>query len=312
MTMSVDMMSDPVKAPTKTHTPIATYRLLLMSIRRELWEFRFVILAPLLTALLLGIGAVLGEIRLAHASIGSDIPLISFASLRSLIDGYAMMIVVSGVCVAFPYSLITIHNERRDRTILFWKSMPVSDTVTVLAKAAVPIIVMPLFCVVITLLADTLFIAIPLAVIRLTANTFPYGSFSPDWGHRLVTILTLLVTLPLWLAPVYGWFLLMSAWVRRAPFAVAVLVPIFSAIFERLALGTHWIGNHLEARFLTGLASVSIHAEVGVHKVNAHSGPLPYNALKQMLLGPELWGGLIVAALCIIAAIALRRRAEPI
>lgn len=312
MTMSVDMMSDPVNAPIKTHAPIATYRLLLMSIRRELWEFRFVILAPFLTALLLGIGALLLEVRLAHASSGSDIPLIHVEVLHSLLDVYAMMIVVSGIFMAFAYSLMTVHNERRDRTILFWKSMPVSDTITILAKAAVPIVVVPLLCAALTLLADALFIAIPLAVIRLSADTFPYGALSPDWGHRLIMICLLMAWMPLWFAPVYAWFLLVSTWVKRAPFAVAVLVPILSAVFEPLALGTHWIGDELKARFLTALASFSIHTEAGALKMNAHTSLLPHKALTQMLIGPELWGGLIVAALCIIAAIALRRRAEPI
>ena len=41
------------------------------------------------------------------------------------------------------YCLDALHGERRDRSILFWKSLPVSDLTTVLAKASVPCRVLP-------------------------------------------------------------------------------------------------------------------------------------------------------------------------
>ena len=53
-------------------------------------------------------------------------------------------VMLTYVILTVVYCLGALHNERSDRSILFWKSLPVSDVTTVIAKASIPILILPL------------------------------------------------------------------------------------------------------------------------------------------------------------------------
>ena len=122
------------------------------SVRRELWENRSIYVAPVAVAGLILFGFLISLIRLP-AKMRAALALDPLARHQSILQPYefaALAIMATTFLVAVLYCLDALHGERRDRSILFWKSLPVSDRTTVLAKAAVAMVVIPLLTFVIT------------------------------------------------------------------------------------------------------------------------------------------------------------------
>src|SRR6202022_1414304 len=149
-------------------------------------------------------------------------------------DIAALMLMGTTFIVAVFYCLDALHGERRDRSILFWKSLPVSDRTTVLSKASIPLVVLPLYSFAIIVAAQ---------VIMMTLSTVVLLGSGPGlvtlWTHvklfqGIVALLYALIAIALWHAPVYGWLLLVSGWARRATFLWAGLPLIVIQLFERI------------------------------------------------------------------------------
>jgi ABC-2 type transport system permease protein len=205
-----------------------------------------------------------------------------------------------------------MHNERRDRSILFWKSLPVPDLTTVLAKAIVPLAILPAVTLVVTFGTQLIMLAMGLA--DLTAHgksTDP--ALSVPLAEMSVVLVYALATLTLWWAPVYGWLLLVSVWARRAPFLWAVLPPIAVAIAEKVAFGTNRIGDVIMLRLIGGAG----YAFESPPRGGMRPGTIPTIGVDQIDAGkffssPDLWIGLIVAVALLAATVWLRRDREPI
>ncbi len=132
---------------------------------------------------------------------------------------------VTAFIVGIFYCLDALHGERRDRSILFWKSLPVSDLTTVLSKASIPLVVLPLLAFV-----DHRRHAVDHAAAEQPWSCWASGlSVATLWTHlplfqmSLMLLYHLLAVHGLWYAPIYGWLLLVSGWARRAPFLWACL-----------------------------------------------------------------------------------------
>ena len=211
--------------------------------------------------------------------------------------------------VAVFYCLGGMYNERRDRSILFWKSLPVPDLTTVLSKVVVPMAILP---------AVTLVIAAATELLMLTIGILGFATHATGadadvpipMGDIMVVLAYGLVAMTLWWAPVYAWLLLVSGWAKRAPFLWAVLPPLGLALAEKLALGTNRIGDILVSRVFGGYQS----AFVEVHKTPgmSPSAMLPHIDPAKFVSAPGLWIGLLVAAGMIAATVWMRRRREPI
>src|SRR5947207_2746697 len=122
------------------------------SVLRELWENRSIYVAPLIVAAVQVFGFAISTIGLAERR--RAVLLLDPARQRHAIempyDIAAMMMIATVFIVGVFYCLDALHGERRDRTILFWKSLPVSDLTTVLSKAIIPLVVLPLLAFAIT------------------------------------------------------------------------------------------------------------------------------------------------------------------
>ena len=220
----------------------------------------------------------------------------------------AIALIVTSIIVALFYCLDALHGERRDRSILFWKSLPVSDLTTVLAKASIPLVVLPLLVFVIVVVLQIVMRSVSSAV--LLANgvdaALPWTQV-PLLRHSLV-LLYGLVVLALWYAPIYGWLLVVSAWARRATLLWAVMPPLALCLIERIGFGT----THLARVFLHRLGGGFGEAfAITVHGSDSMFGIAELDPLR-FLGSPGLWIGLAVACALLFAASRLRRRAEPI
>jgi ABC-2 type transport system permease protein len=233
-------------------------------------------------------------------------------ALAMLYSHAGMLLMVTALLVGVFYSLDALHGERRDRSILFWKSLPVSDLTTVLSKACIPLVVLPLLVFAITVTLQLIMRLLSLAVLVVSgAGAATLWTRLPLFQMELVLLYGVTV-LALWHAPIYCWLLLLSGWARRAVFLWAVLPPLAIGVFEKIAFHTSYFGSLLKER-LFGFAAgaFDLKDKAGV-PVDAHFIPLTQLAPGRFLSSPGLWIGLAFAAACIAAAVRLRRYRDPI
>jgi ABC-2 type transport system permease protein len=128
----------------------------------------------------------------------------------------AWLLLLTAFLVGFFYSIDALHGERRDRSILFWKSLPVSDLTTVLAKASIPLVVLPLLVFAITITTQLVMWLMSSAVLLISGvGLATFWTQLPLFQMEFVLLYALIV-IALWHAPIYAWLLLVSAWARRA------------------------------------------------------------------------------------------------
>src|SRR6266536_2665542 len=216
---------------------------------RELWENRSIYIAPVTVAVVALFGFMISTYGMPERRRG--VLLMDPAKQRALIsepyDAAAMMLIFTVFIVGVFYCLDALYGERRDRSILFWKSLPVSDLTTVLSKVTVPLVVLPLLSFAIIVVTQFIMLLISTAVL------LPRGLAATTWANfnlfqQSLILLYGLVTIALWHAPIYGWALLVSGWVRRATFLWAALPPVAIAIFEKITFNTSYVSDLLKER----------------------------------------------------------------
>jgi ABC-2 type transport system permease protein len=281
----------------------------LWSIRRELWEHRSVYIAPLAVAAVVLVGFLfhiqgIAEKLFAVTSLDIIRQRVAVVTPFSLV---ASVILFTSLAVALNYCLDALYSERRDRSILFWKSMPVSDLTTVLSKFAMAMAVIPLIAFAIafaTQLALFLLTCVMLVVKGIDVSTLT--SRLPLVQMTIAMFYGLAVHM-LWYAPIYGWLLLVSAWARKAPFLWAVL-PVFALFMvEKIAFGTGYVAQLVQYRFMGAMREA----------FSANAMKEPITQLSQLdparfFSSAGLWTGLAAAAVFLAAAVWSRRRREPI
>jgi ABC-2 type transport system permease protein len=279
------------------------------SVKRELLEYRSIYLAPLAFAGVILFGFVFVLARLPHTmrTLSSLDPAHQREALAQPYDVSAGLIMGAAFLVSIFYSLDALYGERRDRSILFWKSMPVSDLTTVLAKASIPVFVLPLLSFAITVVTQSIMLLLSSMV--LLASGF---RVAPLWTQLqlpqvLLGLLYHLVTAHMfWFAPFYAWLLLVSAWARRAPFLWAILPPLAIGIFEKVAFHSSYFFALITNRFSGGTDAVA--SMMGTFPF--HPGMLL--TIGAFLLAPGLWIGLLFAGIFLAAAVRLRHYREAV
>jgi len=283
------------------------------SVRRELWENRSIYMAPLIAAgvVLFGFGMTafrLPQLRLNALALE---PTRQRAAIELPYDVAAMMIMFTVFIVGIFYCLDALHGERRDRSVLFWKSLPVSDRTTVLSKVFVPLVILPALTFAITIVTQLTMLLLS------TAALLPSGLAGTTWNllpwPRLSMILLYgLVTSALWEAPIFGWLLLVSSWAKRATFLWAALPWLAISAIEKLAFDTtffiHILVRRLTGGFEAGFVVVKYPEDAHVPVVDRLT---QFDPLK-FLSSPGLWIGLFFAAAFLIGAIRLRRYRGPL
>ena len=279
------------------------------SVRRELWENRSIYIAPLMVAIVVLFGFLVSTIGLPERR---RTVLLDPAKARAAIEGpydvAAMMLIFTAFIVGVFYCLDALHGERRDRSILFWKSLPVSDRTTLLSKATIPLVVLPLVTFAIVV-ATQLVMMLWTSVLLISHGMSPASTWTyvPLFRNSFI-LLYGLAAIALWHAPIYGWALLVSGWARRATFLWAVLPFLAIGFFEKITFGTSHFASMLKDRlmgFAPNAFAFQMHRGVGIDSL-VQLTPGKY------LSTPGLWFGLVFAAICIAAAIRLRRYRGPL
>jgi len=276
------------------------------SIRRELWENRSIYVAPVLVAIVVLFGFLVSTSGLPERR--REVLLLDSAKARAAIEMpynmAAIMLMLTAFIVGVFYCLDALYGERRDRSILFWKSLPVSDSTTLLSKVTIPLVVLPLVTFAIVV-ATQLVMMLWTSVLLIGHGMSPASTWTyvPLFQNSVI-LLYGLAAIALWHAPIYGWALLVSGWARRATFLCAVLPFLAVAFFEKITFGTSHFGSMLKDRFM-GFAPKAF-------AFNMHSVDSPQLTPVAYLSSPGLWLGLIVAAVFIVVAVRLRRYRGPL
>ncbi len=284
-------------------------RLLYWSMRRELWESRSIYLAPLAVAAVFLFGFLISLITLpartrAALALG---PMQQHKAFEQPYTFLAVLVMATAFIVGVFYCLDALHGERRDRSILFWKSLPVSDLTTVLAKASVPIVILPLLSFAITVVAQLVMLLLSSAVLLASGLDVAALWRQVPLFHTSLMLLYHLVTVHgIWYAPIFGWLLLASAWARRAAFLWAVLPPLALGAVEKMAFNTAHFAAMLGRR-MVGPEASAVRPPGG-----AAMDPLAHADPGKFLSAPGLWIGLVFAAAFLAAAVHLRRHGDPI
>jgi ABC-2 type transport system permease protein len=282
------------------------------SVQRELWENRSIYLAPLAVAAIVLFASLISTIglpRRIRAASALDDPAGLHAAVVRHFGVAPAPIMFATFLVGIFYCLDALHGERRDRSILFWKSLPVSDLTTVLSKASIPFAVLPLIAFVLSIWTLAIMLLVSTAILVLTGiGPATLWAELPLVQQPLVMIYGLIVHV-LWFAPIYGWLLLVSAWARRTPVLWAALPPFALAVVERITFGTSYFVSLLRYR-VTGAMTVAF-------AVKPRGSGQVFDRLAQLdparfLSAPGLWIGLAFTAACLAAAVRLRRNREPI
>lgn len=279
------------------------------SVRRELWENRSIYLAPLGVAAVFLFGFLISMITLpsrtrAALALG---PMQQHEALKQPYTFAALLIMGAAFFVGAFYCLDALYGERRDRSILFWKSLPVSDLTAVLAKASIPIVILPLLSFAITVVTQLIMLLLSSAVLLASGvGIAALWRQVPLFHMSLMLLYHLMTVHGIWYAPIFAWLLMVSAWARRAAFVWAVLPPLAIGVVERLAFNSSHFANLLMRR-LAGPEALPATASG-----HAAMDPLGHADPGAFLSAPGLWIGLIFAALFLAAAVRLRRYREPI
>jgi ABC-2 type transport system permease protein len=284
-------------------------RPLYWSVRRELWENRSIYVAPLAAASVLLFGFLISTVTLPSRmrAIGALDPAKQRSAIAMPYNMIAGLLIVTAFLVGAFYCLDALHGERRDRSILFWKSLPVSDLTTVLAKALVPLAVLPLIVLALVVTAHVVFLVVSTAV--LLASESGAGRLWTDLPlvQIWVAFTYSLCAIALWHAPIYAWLLLVSGWARRATFLWAVMPAAALAAFEKIVFRTSYVAHFVRWRLAGWFQLAFTDPPAGVP-----AEPLSRLAPVTFLSSPGLWIGLVFAAVLLGAVVRLRRYREPI
>jgi ABC-2 type transport system permease protein len=312
-------------------------------VRREFWEYRGAFFwAPIITALIMlaiMLMMIIGAEVTAHQH-GVHLNGIDLSSITSHVsDGdieqFHSALDVSLLAMCFPlgivlffvlffYGLGSLYNDRADRSVLFWKSLPLSDTETVLAKLFAITLLGPVLAIAAMILLQLGF----LLLLTLYAMFHGINAIPIVWSpsHLVSLWFRMILRIPmnaLWALPSVGWLFLCSSFVRSKPFLWATLVPILSGILvtwfslmQAFSLTSLWYWKTIVGRALLSLipgswAWFDLTSESFNHIRNPSQVAdafLSLDVLGQQLMSPQLWTGVVIGVAMIAASIYFRRQ----
>jgi ABC-2 type transport system permease protein len=308
-------------------------------VKREFWEHKGGFFwAPVVTGIVFlvlnGMGIALGEVfgrqHFGELKIGGGVHLQNNMSVQDLHNAgagidimlYAVAAIILGVTaiVIFFYCLGALYDDRRDRSILFWKSLPLSDTSTVLSKLASAALLAPAISIVVGVIVG-LVLALFVAVVGMVHGISLWTLLMEAHPFRVVANLVLLLPLyAIWALPTLGWLLLCSAWAKSKPFLWAIALPVGTGVIVSwfglmgLAnLSTDWYWKNVVGRLLGSLVPGSWVGNASPlvisdrHDPSAMLDSLDLAYHYSALASPSLWIGAAAGAAMIAGAIWFRR-----
>ncbi len=292
-------------------------------VRRELWEHRSIYVTPAVVALVMILTLLT---TLVFASGYQEIVNIGIigaqnltgdaerrAALLVLLIGNTVPFIFAGTILTVFYSLDSLYAERKNKSILFWRSLPITDAETVVSKLLTTVLAIPLIAFAVIAIAHLIILAITGIFVSIQGGSsmFLVWKSAPlfdVWAGMLI-IMTLL---PIWFSPFIGWFLFVSAWTKRSPLLMAFLPLVMLPTLEYWVLRTHLILDAITTRFEQLPLVKGIDPEMFFDEQRFVAGTdavslLAYIDVGKFLISPQMWAGVVVCGLFTTAAIYMRR-----
>lgn len=243
--------------------------------------------------------------------------------VQILFQTIGLMPLVVTVFVIFFYCLSCLYDERKDKSVLFWKSLPISDNATIGSKLLSAMVVAPVIGTLVAIATSlVLLVLASLAVIVLHGQN-PIALWSPiGIAKGCATLIATIPVTSLWALPTIGWLMLCSAWARRVPFLWATVTPIvagmmvwMTGLMDVVHMGTGWFWRNIVGRILGGLVP-NIELAYRYHALGEHpsirspddlTAMFSASNILQGLVDPQLWIGAVAGAAMIFVALRLRR-----
>jgi ABC-2 type transport system permease protein len=280
-------------------------------IKREFWENRAIWVIPSIIGIVMLLGVLFGRIQFMNLGTLQQSHVVGQMVLSAF--GATFFVVMS--IYSTWYLLDCLYGDRKDRSVLFWKSLPISDTTTVLSKLLVALIVIPL---VYFVAADitTLLAAFILSV--RSSGALGGAMWHGDlWLQLQILWLYVIVTTAIWFLPVAGWLMVISAWAKRAVMLWSILPPLALYLGEHLFMRTHFIATQLADR-LMGYGPRAFHTGADSNfwmtttfdndQITTPSSLWALLNPAGFFSSPQTWIGAAVGAALVVAAIQLRLR----
>jgi ABC-2 type transport system permease protein len=292
-------------------------------IKREIWEHRSIYVTPIAIAVIVSLISLAGMVTVSAFDKEIDMALFSASSIAGDAERQAALTVfflgtswvflfALAILTTF-YSLDCLYAERKDKSILFWRSLPITDAETVVSKLLTAIIVLPVVTVtaiIVTNLVNLIVSTVWVMIQGGDAAHLIWGSVSlfDNWTAALIVT----VASAIWMSPLIGWFLFVSAFTRRSPLLMAfmplIIIPIIEWIFFRSKVFASAVFGRGEMIPLFREMNFEHFFDEDRRKVNEEViSLLAHIDIGKFLVSPSVWMGVVVCGLFVTVAIYVRR-----
>ena len=292
-------------------------------IKREVWEHRSIYVTPLAIAIIVTLGTL--AMLMFAGGFAKELDIAIFgatniagdterqAALTGFFVGTSGVFLLAATVLTVFYTLDCLYTERKDKSILFWRSMPVTDAEAVIAKLATAIVIIPMV---------TVAVVIATHLVNLAVTSIWFSAKGADAGHLIwgsVPLLdnwlaALIVTLAsaIWMSPFVGWLLFVSAFTKRSPFLMAFMPLVLIPILEFIFLRSSFFADAVFSRkgmipLFHGMDIEAFFDEETLHLSEEAVSLLAFLDVGQFLTSPSMWTGVIVCGIFVTAAIYVRR-----
>ncbi|MDX1480315.1 MAG: ABC-2 transporter permease [Woeseiaceae bacterium] len=291
-------------------------------VRREFWEHRAIWIAPAAVALVLTLLVATSFVAASNFGEVVDLAILGASNVGDAERRAALMAFLAGNTVIFViemwiltvfYGLDALYAERKDKSILFWRSLPITDAETVVSKLLTAAVLIP----VVTFVAVVGTHLVTLGVTSIWVNMQGASPMRIIWNSAPLfdawaAILIVLLATPVWLSPFIGWFLFVSAWTKRSPLLMAFLPLFVVPMLEYFTLRTSFLWTAIRTRvdgipLFRGFDPGRFFDEHDLRVTAESVSLLGQLDVIRFLTSPGLWAGLVVCGLFSTAAIYVRR-----
>jgi ABC-2 type transport system permease protein len=292
-------------------------------IRREIWEHRAIYVTPVSIAVIVSLLALTGMVTVSAFDEHVNLALFTASNVAGDAErATALTVFFLGTSSVFLfalailttfYTLDSLYAERKDKSILFWRSLPITDAETVVSKLLTAVFVLPLVTVatiVVTNLVNLLITTVWVLIRGGDAMHLIWGS-APLFDNWLAALIITLAS-AIWMSPLIGWFLFVSAFSKRSPLLMAfmplIIIPIIEYMFFRSKIFATAVFGRGEMLPLFREMDLKLFFDEERMRVSEEAvGLLTHLDVGRFVLSPSVWAGVVVCGLFVTAAIYVRR-----
>jgi ABC-2 type transport system permease protein len=292
-------------------------------LKREIWEHRSIYVTPLAIASIVTLGVLAMLVFAQGFAAELDIAIFGAQNLagdperKAVLTGFFLgtswvFMISLAVLTAF-YCLDSLYAERKDKSILFWRSLPVTDAETIVSKLLTAVIIIPLVAVLgiyVTHLINLIVTSIWVSMRGADAGLLIWGSVAllDNWSAALIVVMAVSV----WMSPFVGWFLLVSAYTKRSPILMAFMPLVLIGLLEGIIFRTHIFADNVLGRGdgLPLFRTMDIERFFDEEEWRLAEGAtslLQHLDIAKFVTSPAMWAGLVVCGLLCTGAIYVRR-----